>query len=84
MDIKIISIIKQVIGENIYYLGRDRKNHIYLLNRYSQLKNILQSLPKFKQDHHNIFQISNLHNNHFINIPRKKIIRLTCANYSFN
>ena len=49
MDIKIISIIKQVIGENIYYLGRDKKNHIYLLNRYSQSKNILQSLPKFKQ-----------------------------------
>ncbi|MDP8267228.1 MAG: hypothetical protein P9L97_00745 [Candidatus Tenebribacter davisii] len=84
MDIQIVSIIKHVIGENIYYWGRDKDNQIYLLNRYPQLNSILNSLPEFKQDHHNIFHTLNLKKDKSINILRKKIIRITSANFSLN
>jgi len=82
MDINIICIVKQEIGEKIYYWGQDEENHIYLLNRYPKLKNILQLFPKFEQDHHNIFQTLNLKNDQSINIPRKKIIKITHADFS--
>jgi len=84
MDIKIIGIIKQNIGTKTYYWGKDKENQIYLLNRYPQLNNILKSSPEFKQDHHNIFHTLNFKKDQSINIPRKKIIRITSAGFSLN
>ncbi|MEA2096664.1 MAG: hypothetical protein U9P73_08245 [Candidatus Cloacimonadota bacterium] len=84
MNINIVSIIKQKIGTKAYYWGQDNENHIYLLNRYDQLKHILNSIPKFKQDQHNIFQKINFNKNDSIKIPRKKIIRITHADYSLS
>jgi len=84
MEIKIISIIKQRNGTKTHYWGRDKDNQIYLLNRYPQLNNILKSSPEFKQDHHNIFHTLNLKKDQSVNIPRKKIIRITSANFSLN
>lgn len=84
MDIKIINIFKQKIGEKIYYWGKDKENQIYLLNRYTQLNNILRSHPEFSQDHDHILETINFPKDQFINVPRNKIIRIASADYSLS
>ena len=84
MDIKMNCIIKQIVGEKIYYWGQDCENQVYLLNKYSKLKQMLQLFPNFKQDNYNIFQTLWLTNDQLINIPRKSIIRITHAEFSLN
>jgi hypothetical protein len=84
MNINIVSIFMQKTGTKTYYWGQDTENQIFLLNKYSKLKQILKLLPNFKPDNHNIFQTLNFDKDDYFNIPRSKITRITHADYSLS